>query len=264
MRKSCSVACGALAIFVTSAADAQQVATSFAQLQVLLKAGDTVYITENRGQPEWQTRIVGVTASSLAVSADGVRRELSENNVQRIRRRLPDSRKNGALIGFLVGAAGSTAAAKGLESPPGSCAGGCLAGNVLYGGGVGALVGLGIDALIQGKKDIYLKDAATHVSLARPWRLVTGPAMNLDVRRVTTPSVLEHMRVPASPAYASDDFAGLQETLKSGDSIVVRPSPDTINAAQCRGSASVVPDLSAATFAERNASATDSPSERWA
>lgn len=164
MRKSCAAACGALSIFVTTAADAQQVATSFAQLQVLLKAGDTVYITENRGQPEWQARIVDVTASSLAVSIDGVRRELSENNVQRIRRRLPDSRKNGALIGFLVGAAGITAGVKGLESPPGSCAGGCLAGGVLYGGGVGALVGLGIDALIQGKRDIYVREAAGHAS----------------------------------------------------------------------------------------------------
>lgn len=74
----------------------------------------------------------------------------------RIRQRLPDSLKNGALIGFLVGAAGSTAGATTVASPAGSCTGGCVAVSVLYGGGLGALVGLGIDALVQGRKDIYV------------------------------------------------------------------------------------------------------------
>ena len=35
-----------------------------------------------------------------------------------------------------------------------------LAVNVFYGGGLGALMGLGIDALIQGRKDIYQRGAS--------------------------------------------------------------------------------------------------------
>jgi hypothetical protein len=77
--------------------------------------------------------------------------------VRRIRQRVPDSRKNGALIGFLVGAASSTGMAIGLASPAGSCTGGCIAGNVLIGGGLGSLAGLGVDALIQGRRDIYVR-----------------------------------------------------------------------------------------------------------
>jgi len=128
-----------------------------------------------------RARILDLSASSLAVSIGGVRRDLVESNVMRIRQRLPDSKKNGVLIGFLVGAAGSTAGAKALESPPGSCSGGCVAVNVLYGGGLGALVGLGIDALIQGRKDIYVRGASRSSQdiVVRP--VVTSQAKGLNI-----------------------------------------------------------------------------------
>lgn len=77
--------------------------------------------------------------------------------MSRIRQRLPDSRKNGALIGFLVGASSATAGAVAMASPSGSCKGGCIAANVAYGGGIGALIGLGIDSLLQSRKEIYVK-----------------------------------------------------------------------------------------------------------
>jgi hypothetical protein len=124
----------------------QTVAANFDELRFKVKAGDTVYITDDSGRSEQEARVLELSATSLAVSIGGVRRNLVEANVQRIRQRLADSKKNGALIGFLVGAAASTAGAKALESPPGSCSGACVAGNVLYGGGLGALAGLGIDA----------------------------------------------------------------------------------------------------------------------
>jgi hypothetical protein len=104
-----------------------------------------------------------------------------ESNVSRIRQRLPDSKKNGALIGFLVGATANTALAKALESPGGSCSGGCVAGSVVFGGGLGALVGLGIDAMIQGKKDIYVKGAgrSSQNVVVRP--SVTSQTKRLDI-----------------------------------------------------------------------------------
>ena len=102
--------------------------------------------------------------------------------MRRIRQRLPDSRKNGALIGSLVGAAASVAGAKALESPAGSCTGGCVAANVLIGGGLGALVGLGIDALIQGRKDIYVKGGsqASRDVVTRPF--VSSQTKDIDYR----------------------------------------------------------------------------------
>ena len=147
----------ALTMLLATSATGQTVASNFEELGLKVKAGDTVYVTDGSDRPEREARILGLTGSVLTVSIDGARQELDESNVRRIRQRLPDSRKNGALIGFLVGAAGSVAGAKAMESPAGSCSGGCVAGSALYGGGLGALVGLGIDALIQGRKDIYLK-----------------------------------------------------------------------------------------------------------
>ena len=144
-----------LALALATAAGGQTVATNFEELRFKVKAGDTVYLTDDSGKSERRARVLDLTDSLLVVSIGGARHELVENAVTRIRQRLPDSKKNGALIGFLVGGAGSTAGAVALASPAGSCRGGCVASNVLYGGGIGALVGVGVDALIQRPRDVY-------------------------------------------------------------------------------------------------------------
>jgi hypothetical protein len=178
------VAFGALAVLMAAPVTGQTVAGSFDELRFKVKAGETVYITEDSGKSEQEARILDLSASSLAVSIGGVRRDLVESNVTRIRQRLPDSRMNGALIGFLVGAAASTAGAKALESPSGSCAAGCVAANVLYGGGLGALVGLGIDALIQGREDIYVKGAGRSSPgiVVRPSVTSQGKGVDISLR----------------------------------------------------------------------------------
>ena len=174
----------AMAVLMTTPVAGQTVAASFEELRFKAKAGDTVYVTDDSGTSEREARILDLSASSLAVSVDGVRRDLVESNVTRIRQRLPDSRKNGALIGFLVGAAGSTAMAKAMESPAGACRGGCVAANVLFGGGLGALVGLGIDALIQGRKDIYVRGASRSSLdvVLRPSLTAQAKSLNVSLR----------------------------------------------------------------------------------
>jgi hypothetical protein len=154
----------ALTMVTAGAASGQTVATSFEQLRFKVKAGDTVFVTDD-GASEREARILDLTSAVLAVSIDGVRYELAESSVRRIRQRVPDSRKNGALIGSLVGAAGSAAGAIAMASPAGSCTGGCVAGNVLIGGGLGSLVGLGIDALIQRRKDVYVKSGQASLDI---------------------------------------------------------------------------------------------------
>jgi len=178
------VAFVAPAVLVAAPVTAQTVAASFDELRFKVKTGDTVYVTDDSGKSEQEARILDLSASSLAVSIGGVRRDLVESNVKRIRQRLPDSKKNGALIGLLVGAAGSTAGAKAMESPPGSCSGGCVAGNALYGGGLGALVGLGIDALIQGRKDIYVRGArrSSQDIVVRPSVTSQAKGLNISLR----------------------------------------------------------------------------------
>lgn len=146
----------ALTAALTGSASAQTVATTFDELGLKVKPGDIIYVTRT-DQQETRAKLLELSSSSLVLSIAGNRQQLDESHVMRVRQRLPDSRKNGALIGFLVGGGASTAMAKGLESPAGSCTGGCIAANVFFGGGLGALVGLGIDALIQSRKDIYVR-----------------------------------------------------------------------------------------------------------
>jgi hypothetical protein len=162
----------------------QTVASSFDELRFKVKAGDTVYVTDDKGGPEQQGRIVDLSPTALAVSIDGVRRDMVESDVRRIRQRLPDAMWNGALIGFLVAAVGSTVVGKALESPAGSCDSGCITQGVLYSGGLGALAGLGIDALVQGRKDIYVRGASrsSRALVVRPSVTSQGKSLHVSVR----------------------------------------------------------------------------------
>lgn len=170
--------------WATSPASAQAPARDFQELALKVTVGDTVYITDESGKEGQESRILALTPSLLAVSVAGLRRDLTESDVRRIRQRLPDSRKNGALIGAVVGALGATAGAVALASPSGSCRGSCVAANVAYGGGLGALVGLGIDALVQGRTDIYVRvdHRSSRGVEGRPLGSSTGTALRVSLR----------------------------------------------------------------------------------
>lgn len=138
-------------------AGAQVPVRTFQDLGARVKVGDTVYITDSTGPAEQEARILELTSSLLAASIGGVRRDFGEGNVSRIRKRMPDSRKNGAVSGFLIGAAASTAGAVITASPSGNCKADCIAISALIGGGWGTLGGWVIDSLIQSRRDIYLR-----------------------------------------------------------------------------------------------------------
>jgi hypothetical protein len=130
----------------------QGVARSFDELRLLVKAGDTVYVTE--GAAERAARIIDISSSSMTVSTDGAPRELTQERVTRIRQRRPDSLWNGAAIGagVLLGAGLIGASSAGATD---DCDAQCWTVNGLLYGGLGALAGMGVDALIKGKKTIY-------------------------------------------------------------------------------------------------------------
>jgi hypothetical protein len=136
-------------------AGAQTVAGNFQELRFKVKQGDTVYVTDDAGQ-ERKARILGLSGSSLLLSMDGTRRDLSENNVKRIRQRLPDPLMNGAAIGGLSVMTLSTVSSIAFsDRTEGETFGWADVGFILYLGSIGAGVGIGIDALIQGRKIIY-------------------------------------------------------------------------------------------------------------
>lgn len=146
-------------------ADAQDVAHNFDELRLKVAAGDTVYVTESTGK-ERQARIVEISGSSLAVSIDGTHRNLTEPGVTRIRRRLSDSLWNGAAIGAAASVGVGLAVGASFDALD-DCDAACWAINGLYYGGMGALVGTGIDAMFKGRKTIYMADrqSSTTISL---------------------------------------------------------------------------------------------------
>lgn len=141
-------------LVAASLASAQPPARNLTELRLKVKAGDTIYITEE-DRRERTGRIVDMTPETLTVSFDGVPRALPESSIQRIRQRKPDSLWTGGLIGAAVGMGLGLAAASFSEEcshQPGSS--GCV-GPVLSMTGLGTAVGIGVDALIQGRAVIY-------------------------------------------------------------------------------------------------------------
>jgi hypothetical protein len=131
---------------------AQQQAVSFEQLQVLVKPGDTVYVTDTAGTTT-RGRIMGLSDSSLNLSANGKTRDFVQSDVFEIRQWRHDSLKNGALIGTGVGLVLTLIVVNAYCE--GDCGNGWAVAGVAFYTGVGAAIGTGIDAMIPSKQRIY-------------------------------------------------------------------------------------------------------------
>jgi hypothetical protein len=142
-------------VMAVSAAEAQNLAGSFEQLQVLVKPGDTISVTDTTGH-EFTGRITSLSSSSLALMVQGVRRDLSEGDITTIRQNRQDSLANGAKWGLGIGAALGLSAGVAIASGDGSASALIPILGAVY-GGLGAGVGAGLDALIQGNQVIYYK-----------------------------------------------------------------------------------------------------------
>ena len=93
------VACLFLA---ATSAQAQELAGTFEQVRVLVKAGDTLTVTDTAGQPV-RGKLVNLSSSSLRLNVSGTPREFQKVDVNTITKRGSDSLKNGALIGMVIG-----------------------------------------------------------------------------------------------------------------------------------------------------------------
>lgn len=139
-----------------AAANAQGIAWSFDELRLLVGTGDTVTVTDVAGR-EVTGKVSALSPTSLSLQVDRQLREWSESDVATIQRKHSDSLGNGALIGLAVGA-GATAVliAASLEAED-EVSGGEIAAVVAVYGGVGAAIGVGVDALITRKRVIFEK-----------------------------------------------------------------------------------------------------------
>jgi hypothetical protein len=135
-------------------ADAQAIAQSLDELRLKVRIDDVIYVRDETGN-EQRAKVVSLTPELLIVSIGGTRREFTDRSTLRIRQRQSDSPWTGGIIGGGVGLGlGVLAASFSEECSHNTASTGCAA-PVLWLTGLGMGVGLGIDALIQGRKVIY-------------------------------------------------------------------------------------------------------------
>ena len=88
----------ALLLCQPTATSSQELAGSFDQLRVLVKAGDTVRVTDSAGE-EVRGTLTDLSSSSLALRVGGTRRTFLETDITAIHQRRNDSLANGAKWG---------------------------------------------------------------------------------------------------------------------------------------------------------------------
>ena len=141
---------------------AQEPVREFAQLNTRLVPGDTVWVTDAQGR-EVKGRILSLGTDALALEGGG--RTYGPADVTTIQVRRADSLRNGALIGLGIG--GGLVLVACLANAESGDAGWCVLGAAIY-GGIGAGIGVGIDALIPGKKLVaYRAPGSAGLSHAR-------------------------------------------------------------------------------------------------
>ncbi len=155
-------ALGVVAILTSAGpVGAQELAGTFDQLRVLVKAGDRIRVVDTSGV-DIRGTIADIGASSLAVMSEGTRRDLAERDIATIHQRRPDSLANGALWGFGIGAGLGLAGGIAL-SDLGSAA--IVPIFTLLYGGIGAGIGTGLDAMVSAERVIYARRIVLSLSL---------------------------------------------------------------------------------------------------
>lgn len=149
---------GAIAL-MASIAHAQDIPTSFDQLRVVVKPGDTVTVTGSSGGV-MQGRILDLSSATLGLQVDGQRRDFSPNDVRTISQQRHASLATGAKWGFGIGT-GFGLLSLAAATAGDRCGYGCvpliLIGSAFY-GGMGAGIGVGVAATM----------VRTHVIFAQP------------------------------------------------------------------------------------------------
>ena len=114
---------------------------------------EDVFVVQSGSGEELRGRLLDLSPASLTILIDGREVDVPIDNVLRIDART-DSVKNGAIIGGAVAGGLVALTCGGFEGGVSEC----LAATIID-GGVGALIGAGIDALHKGRTPIYIKSA---------------------------------------------------------------------------------------------------------
>jgi hypothetical protein len=164
VRRIARMAGGAVILGLLAAAspiEAQQFASTFDQLSVLVKPGDTVSVTDDTGR-ETRGTIAALSPSSLELMVAGTRQSFLEGQTRTIRHRRSDSLENGALWGVGIGASLGLTTLLDTEDSPALPAGEAAAATLLF-AGLGAALGVGIAAIFRSNDVIFVRSPRASV-----------------------------------------------------------------------------------------------------
>jgi hypothetical protein len=153
----------AVLILVAATAEAQELAGTFDQLRVLVNPGDTLTVIDEAGQ-RVRGKVVSLSNSVLNLTVSGTPRQFLSTDVNTIEKRGADSLKNGALIGLAVGGGLGAAAIAALTATSDGNVGPLVAAGFLMYCGIGAGIGTGFDALIEGDRVIYARSRSARAT----------------------------------------------------------------------------------------------------
>lgn len=160
------VAIGLLLMAAVPMVQAQEIASSFDQLRVLVKPGDTVSVTETSGL-QITGKIASLSSSSLEVMTRGRRTALAQDEVSTVSRQRHGDLATGAKWGFGIGAASGgllSALGCGLEYSGSECAALIPLAAAVW-GGIGSGIGVGISSLRTSQHVIYGKPGSPNARL---------------------------------------------------------------------------------------------------
>lgn len=141
-----------VSLAVPAVARGQDAARTFDQLRFVLAPGSEIRVVEADGTSVKGT-FDGVSGQSLAMTIRGAHVLLDQDTVIRIDERHDDSLANGARNGFYVGAGFGLLGSAAILSEGGSPA--FLPILTAFYGGIGAGVGVAIDAMIRTSRTVY-------------------------------------------------------------------------------------------------------------
>ena len=154
-----AAAIAASAVTASRAGAQDIVATSFDQMKMLVRLGDTVTVTNASGGKSTGT-LADLSSGSVALLVDGTRRDIGIGDVSTIHQRRTGSLAKGARVGFAVGGALGLAAALGLASDCTHNCGGVVpfaASMAFVEGAFGAGVGVGVAAMTRHDELVYTR-----------------------------------------------------------------------------------------------------------
>ena len=168
-----------------SRAGAQEVvATSFDQMKMLVRPGDTVTITDAAAGRRMTGQLAELSSTTIALLVDGSRRELTAEGVATVHQRRSASLGRGAKIGAAIGGTLGVMGAVGVAS---SCNRNCdgvapfVISAVLAETAFGAGVGVGIAAITRRDALVYTRPSPSARVTVAPFATPSRRGVALSV-----------------------------------------------------------------------------------